>query len=252
MRKYFFFLVLVGCSSDAFVGGDSGDGGDPGDSQNGTDVASPGDGFAGDGAITDGASGGDGDGYDGKTLQPYRRAFITSKTYKPNFGGLAAADKICNTTASVAGLGGTWAAWLSTTTTSAASRLEHASVPYQLLNGEVLALNWTELTSGSLRHPIDRDENDSVVNPTPPPYKTPYTGTAWTGTNVDGTALGDPQYSCDDWTYSIDGGSNAYSGLAGVNNYGEDGGATGKSWTFGSLYNCYDVYAASLYCIEQP
>ncbi len=249
-HKYFWFLVLVSCGS---AGTFAGDGGDPVDAQGDAPVdmdaqaADSSSDVAGD-VVTDAG----GDGGDGHTLPSYRRVFITSNTHKPNFGGLAAGDNICGAAATVAGLGGTWAAWLSTASTSAASRLEHAAVPYQLLDGTVVAANWAELTSGSLRHPIDHDENDSVVVPTGPPYMPPYTGTAWTGTNVDGTSVGMTLYTCDDWTYSINGGSNAYDGVAGINPYGEDGGATGKSWTFGADYNCYDALASSLYCVEQP
>jgi hypothetical protein len=254
MRKYCFFLMLVGCGGGGALA--FGDGGDPRDASDDGPVAddaiSPGDGSMGDGPALDADAGSDGDGSDGQTLPPYRRVFITSQTHKANFGGLAAGDNICGGAASAAGLGGTWAAWLSIAATSASSRLEHASVPYQLLDGTIVAADWTELTSGSLRHPIDHDENDNVVSPTPPPYMTPYTGTAWTGTNDDGTSAGTAAYTCDDWTYSISMGSNLYGGLAGINPYGEDGGATGKSWTSGPDYNCSDAYASSLYCIEQP
>jgi hypothetical protein len=255
MYKYFFFLMIVGCSSDAFIGGDDGgDGGksgDPSDALNGdakdSDAATLDDGLGNSDVITDGGS--SADGYDGYTSLPYRRVFITSQTYKASFGGLVKADQICNSAASLAGLTGTWSAWLSTVATSATSRLEHATVPYQLLDGTVLAANWTELTSGNLRHPIDRDENNNVVPPTPPPFHAPFTGFAWTGTNTDGTSLTN---TCDDWTYSIPSGSNLYTGISGVNNYGEDGGATGQLWTVGDDTNCVDMYAYSLYCFEQP
>jgi len=53
--------------------------------------------------------------------------FVTSTTQFANLGGLAGADAICNQRAQAAGLAGTYKAWLSTPTSSAASRMGAAS-----------------------------------------------------------------------------------------------------------------------------
>jgi hypothetical protein len=43
----------------------------------------------------------------------------------------------------------------------------HSSVPYVLVNGERIADNWADLTDGSLRHEIDRDEQGRELTPQP-------------------------------------------------------------------------------------
>jgi len=244
-QKYFLISVLMGCSAGPQLGGDAGDPGDSGNqgdasAADGAQEGGPGGEAGGDSQASDAGPGGDG--YDGYTLQPYRRVFITSKSYPSNFGGLSQADKLCGDAASDASLGGTWMAWLSTASTSAASRLEHAVVPYQLLDGTILAADWTELTSGSIRHPIDRDENDNAAAAS---------STAWTGTLADGSSVGWNGDTCDDWTYWLDGGANAYDGIVGVL-YDADGGPTGKLWTDGEGVGCTNLNPASLYCVEQP
>lgn len=51
-----------------------------------------------------------------------RRVFTTSTVHTGGFGGLAAADSICQTRANAANLTGTYKAWLSDSTTTVASR----------------------------------------------------------------------------------------------------------------------------------
>jgi len=58
---------------------------------------------------------------------PPNYMFTTSKTYPVNLGGAAAADNICNQVAAAASLPGRYVAWLSTSTSSALSRLNGAS-----------------------------------------------------------------------------------------------------------------------------
>jgi len=257
MSKYFLFLMigLAGCSSDAFESDDGGDGGGPGDggqgSENslGSDASMDGGVGNPDGSSADGASVDGGDGSDGSVLSPYRRVFITSGDYSPNFGGLSGADGTCNSLASGAGLGGTWAAWLSSSNVSAGSRLEHASVPYKLLDGTVVASNWSDLISGSLQHPIDRDEHNKIVVVSD---VVPYSGYAWTGTGPDGGTLfgfGGAQ-TCDDWMYTNDGGISPYGIVGGWP--GWDGGATDIYWTQSFDFTCKTAASISLYCIEQP
>lgn len=115
---------------------------------------------------------------------PYKRVFLTSTTYTGNLGGLAGGDAKCQARADAAKLGGTWRAWLSTATTSAADRIPDAE--YRLLDlSTVVATNKADLTDGTIAHNIDRDElgvrRSSFV---------------WTGTGNDGVTLGN---SCNGW-----------------------------------------------------
>ncbi len=174
-----------------------------------------------------------GDGFDGSL--PYRRVFVTSHPYAPNFGGVAGGDAICNTVATGAGLGGIWAAWLSDSTSSATSRLEHASVPYQLLDGTEIAMNWAQLTSGHLENLIDKDEHKALQ--TTPPY-------VYTGTNSDGTTASG--LTCNDWNYDdSDCNSPVYYGAAG------DMDVATLQWSYAVQSGCCGA-GQLLYCVEQP
>lgn len=156
----------------------------------------------------------------------YFRVFITSSTTKGNFGGLTQADNICQTRANTAGIGGTWKAWLSDSTTSASLRLHHATVPYKLVNGTIIANNWTDLTDGSIQNKINIDENGNAKSST---------NYVLTGTNTDGSST---RKNCSSWTtttsIATEGRSNSSS----------------ASWTNDGNYNC--TYKDFLYCFEQP
>ncbi len=120
----------------------------------------------------------------------YRRVFVTSQNFGGIIGdgGLAGADARCQAAATGgAALGGSWKAWLSDSTTTAASRLGHATVPYKLINGTTIANNWTDLTDGSLVSKINIDEFGKEVP----------SADVWTGTAGDGLYAGS---SCNNWT----------------------------------------------------
>jgi hypothetical protein len=244
MRHIYLMLILVGCSgaSPALTFPDGGDAADPSDGPPVADAATdaPVDPDSGD-ADAGPADSGSGDGYDGYTLPSYRRVFLTSKTFGPNFGGLAVADKACADAAAGAGLGGNWAAWLSTKATSAASRLEHAAVPYKLLDGTEIAANWSSLTTGPLSAPIGLDENGKAV---PIAYYT--SGFAWTGTAADGsTSTTYTDSTCSDWTYASGSDDAAHEGACGIDNQ------TGADWTDYVSY-CEAAATLSFICMEQP
>src|SRR5262249_25298259 len=122
----------------------------------------------------------------------FKRVFVTSTTYDGNLGGLAGADAKCAARAAAAGLSGTYKAWLSSSTTSAASRLTHATVPYKRTDGVTVANNWTDLTDGALAVQISHDEFGHEVDAA---------GFVWTGTANDGSNLGGPP--CCDWTCNL-------------------------------------------------
>lgn len=171
-----------------------------------------------------------------------KRVFVTSTIYSgdlrsagSNFGlgtatnGLDGADKICQGRANITRLGGTWKAWLSDNTTSAANRLTHANIPYKGLNGVTIASNWADLTDGNLQNPILMNEVRS--------YNGNY---VWTGTKHDGTIINPGSSKCLNWTSSTD-----FSGPGAVG----QSGYTDFHWSWNSSYSCSRNF--SLYCFEQ-
>jgi hypothetical protein len=145
-------------------------------------------------------------------------------------GGAGAADTKCQTLADGRSLGGTWKAWISDKTGSAAARLNHANVPYTMLDGTVIANNWTDLTDGALAHSIDVDETATkLAGP----------AEAWTDTDTTGAAI--LLESCSDWTNST---ASLPYGYVGVSDHADYG------WTmvFEQFCNHTDP---RLYCFEQ-
>lgn len=167
-----------------------------------------------------------------------KRVFITSIPYNGNLGGLSGADAKCLARANAANLcgngtpcaDGTWKAWLSDGSTSAASRLTHSSGQYQLLNGTVIATSWTDLIDGSLLSSINIDEN----------LRTGINNWVWTNTNSNGTIIATSGTSshCNNWTSTSNSG---WFGRSSSSNY---------QWTrYGYGYCSYATLR--LYCFEQ-
>jgi hypothetical protein len=151
--------------------------------------------------------------------------FVTSGTYSGNLGGLAGADLICQSAATQAGLPGTYKAWLSDNVTNAASRITHASIPYQRIDGVVVANNWNDLTDSSLNAAISITEYGSAV-----------VGLGvWTNTKADGT-IASTTNTCANWG-STDGQS-----FRGNNSF------TSRYWTISGLLGC--TYSLHLYCFQ--
>jgi len=161
-----------------------------------------------------------------------KKIFVTSTNYTDaNLGGLSGADTKCATHASNAGLSGTWKAWLSDGTTSAASRLSHSSNPYYNMNNQKVANNWSGLINGTLQAAINYNESGVQI-----------TGSwkwVWTGTNTDGT-INSASRTCVNWTSSnwLDG--DAMAGWADSTDY---------HWTQDGSENCN--VTGHLYCVEQ-
>ncbi|MCC6600363.1 MAG: hypothetical protein IT223_06775 [Crocinitomicaceae bacterium] len=149
-----------------------------------------------------------------------------------NLGGLNGADNLCQTRASAAGLSGTYKAWLSDGSFSAASRLNHYSGEYRLLNGTKIADNWADLTDGSL---------DNKLNVTEYGLTLPGTVVVYTGTNTDGSA--DGTNNCSNWTSSS----------PNVWVRGGNGDVTNTEWTFWVFAGCEGAWGTGwkLYCFEQ-
>jgi hypothetical protein len=133
-----------------------------------------------------------------------KRVFVTSTSTTGNIGGLAGADAICAARATAAVIPGTFRAWLSTATVSAASRFTQATVPYYRRAGGnivLLAQNWAALTANSNTVPgqIAFDENGVFVS-----------ANVWTGTSTTGTSA---VPTCVDWT-SVSGPSGGRQGVS--------------------------------------
>src|SRR5262249_28544146 len=87
----------------------------------------------------------------GASCVPAPKGIFQSDSHNGAFGGLAGADTFCQGLATAAGLPGVFKAWLSDSTATAKDRLTHAVGPYVLRHGGVVANDWADLTSGSLR-----------------------------------------------------------------------------------------------------
>jgi hypothetical protein len=162
---------------------------------------------------------------------PARRVFVSSQTYDGKLGGHSGADSTCQTLATNAGLGGTWLAWISDSTSSPNKRFTKATVAYRRLDGALVAANWTALASGdTLGSPIDLDETGaSLASATSDAAKT------WTATATDGTSDTD---SCTQFTASTSSGE--VGSCTSVNN----------AWTVASMTEPCSA-AHHVYCFEQ-
>lgn len=157
---------------------------------------------------------------------PTKKVFVTSTTHSGNLGGLTGADSFCQ--ARAGGLGGTWKAWLSSSTQTTASRITYSTAPYKLLNGVTVANNFTDLTDGTLLAPINVTEQKTTVS----------SPLVWTNTAANGT-LPNTNKSCRDWQDRGD------------SIEGNNGSSISKTatWTNNNKESC--DRNLRLYCIEQ-
>ena len=156
---------------------------------------------------------------------------MTSTTYDGNLGGLTgpiSADSKCQARATSALLTGTWQAWISNDTISAASRLPNSANPYLRLppTGLNIADNWVDLTDASLDTSFSINEFGAGV-----------TGPVWTGTNTNGSSY--VGFNCSNWTSA----SSVVTGRTG------NAISTIGAWTFSSDGAC-NITNRRLYCIE--
>jgi hypothetical protein len=174
-------------------------------------------------------------------LQREKRVFVTSQLFSTNLGGLAGADQKCRGAAAAAGLGDSWVAWLSDSTTDALDRLA-SSGPWNRLDGARVADDVADLTNGALHNPIDVDESGAVGIAAP----------VITNTRTDGTRNpGTGATYCNDWTGVSGFGQGAF-------NNGNTS-STAGDWTEASTstspnFDCYFNFGAAsfrLYCFEQ-
>lgn len=127
--------------------------------------------------------------------------FTTSLDYNGNFGGLAGADAICQTHATMGCLEGTYMAWLSTSTETPLTRFNPLSVPYRRVDGALVASNFNDLIDAQIDVPLNQDERGNA-----PPLSMQLGSCepdlAYTGTLPNGEAWGDASNRCNDWTTS--------------------------------------------------
>ena len=150
------------------------------------------------------------------------RVFLTSTNQNGNLGGLAGADAICQARATAASLGGTWRAWLSTSTTNASTRV--GSGPWHRVGDFTkVADDIADLTDGTLDAQINRNESGAIVA----------TSVVFTGTTTAGNVTAN---TCNNWTSTAGQGGRGSSG------------ATGATWTQNNSENCAN--SRRLYCFE--
>ncbi|MBK9293416.1 MAG: hypothetical protein IPM57_03075 [Oligoflexia bacterium] len=162
-----------------------------------------------------------------------KRVFTTSGLYKPgiDFSSVNDADTTCQTVATGNGLGGTWKAWISSTSSPVVSRIANVSPWYKLdrttvvFTGYPNGLNFNQV-------PLNKDELGNTISANL---------NVWTQTTTDGTLASPPSYDCAGWIST--------SG----SNFGNVGNANtvGAGWTQGGNLGCNNASGAHFYCFEQ-
>ena len=162
--------------------------------------------------------------------------FVTSMAYPANLGGIMGAHVLCEVRAAAGGLPMLpYRAWLSDSQTSPSKFMSQSMYPYVKTNGELVASNWAELTSGTLKSPIDRNEFGlpaAMIADNP-------CGAASVHSNTD--AQGDPvslTANCGNWKSTM-----------GVSRWGNFL-KTSDQWT-DACGEDYCNFKAPIYCIEQ-
>lgn len=176
-----------------------------------------------------------GDGCSTSCTKEFRRVFVTSQVWSGDLGGLAGADQKCQDAAEQGGLPGIYKAWLSSDVDSPASRFVHSTVPYQQINGVVVASNWDDLIDGTLQAGIVVSELSGAGGKGVHGCM-PAEIVAWTNTRELGTPVFSDKH-CSVWSSTL---STAMAGRVGT---------TSSVWTQFCEAKCVDE--AALYCFEQ-
>ena len=163
----------------------------------------------------------------------HKRVFVTKAGFNGNLGGLTGADQKCQSAATAAGLGGTYAAWMSSSTTNALTRIGDVG-PWYLVDGATKVFDSKAAIASGPLVAIDMYEDKTRVATT---IET------WVGTDNTGVVYKDNDgapVTCADWTD----GSDTSSG-----SMGHVQASLASDWTGGGTGRCDQ--AASLYCFEQ-
>ena len=149
-----------------------------------------------------------------------------------DWGGVTGADAQCQTSANLAGLSGTYKAWIADSNPNSAPLYRFnnvgTSLPFVRVDGTTVASNWADLVDGSLTNPIEEDENGIASS------------IGYTSTNVttSGTRKSTTLH-CNDWTDD----SNSPTANFGDNN------ANDATWTDDATGQCDN--GQLVYCFEQ-
>ncbi len=193
--------------------------------------------------------------------------FVTSQAYNGNLleaanalpgsavsTGLTGADKICKYLADNSSItsvkGRTWMAWLSDNSNSPSSRFIKSTVPYKLVDGTLVANDWTDLITNKgirrsdnyLRSPINKTESGATLSNN---FTCSYPSLTFTGgTSPSGlNYVGSTGAYCSDWSSSTISNSSFISGTTIV---------TSGAWTVvGSCAAVSCNTTSGLYCFEQ-
>lgn len=162
-----------------------------------------------------------------------KRLFVTSQAYAGNFGGVTAADSICNTLATAALLGGQWKSFLSDSTMGALQRMGEVGPWFRVEPAGAAPTtkifnNRVGFTVGALAT-INNEYGAGATN-----------ARVWTGTTSSGTT--DGEQTCSNWKATT--------------GYGTDGNpnsllANGPKWMYSAEGASQCVNTKRLYCFEQ-
>lgn len=161
------------------------------------------------------------------------RAFVSS-AWMPG-GGLSDADAKCQADAAGAGVGGTFRALLSTTTSSAASRFAAIGEGWRRMDGLELAESRAAFMDAYLLAPLDRDASGA-----PALYGVWTGGGFGTGSGARPSDLGGAAYDCAAWTV----GTNAELGGGGFTH------VAGRAFFARGGSSC-NATSSGLYCLEE-
>ena len=156
------------------------------------------------------------------------RVFVTSQAFQGNFGGRSEADQQCQNLADAQGLTGVYRAWLSDRTGSPQDDPTwfKSNLPYEMLDGTVIASNWDDLVDGKLTTGI-------LLTETATPLRH---FRVWTGTDATGEAT---SANCHNWT-THRGTVGAHVGFTDISD---------EEWTVSLVDSC--SFMGHLYCFEQ-
>jgi hypothetical protein len=177
-----------------------------------------------------------------------KRAFVSSQRYPANLkaaggqvDGLASADALCQGLADAESLGGTFRAWLSTSTVDAIDHIQGPG-PWVRMDGALLFENHAALMTVP-NDAFDLDERRERPNP----YYEPWTGTSLGGRRA---VRNDANTTCLDWTSTAN--SESIRGVVGW--FGPESAQnpspTSDSWTNSAAGYCAP-FTRRLYCFEQ-
>jgi hypothetical protein len=154
-----------------------------------------------------------------------------------DFGGLQAADSLCQAWASDCGLAGSYKAWLSDSRSSPATRFTKDGM-FKRVDGTMLAASWDDLTDGAIQAPINLDCHGTPV----PAWTMVFTGTRDDGhrSDWDGQVNRD---RCNDWRSPDPDDPLEWLGVIGFTHYADG------AWTGATQAVCR--WTGRLYCFQQ-